>query len=262
MSNAPSPSASGLAAGKIVLVTGAGSGIGRETARLFAREGAEVVVVSDIDAEGCAETASLIEGAGGRATSNPTDVSDPDQVRALIGGIAEQHGRLDAAHNNAGIRGTGSSFDSVPFEEWNRMIAVNLTSVFLCMQQELAMMAGQGSGAIVNTSSGAGVIGFPTLPHYVAAKHGVLGLTKTAAQEYAQRGVRINAVLPGLTDTPMVRSGDNAADGRLEQMAAQMGRGTMGTPAEIAEAVVWLCSDRASFVNGESMLVDGGAVCR
>ena len=142
------------------------------------------------------------------------------------------------------------------------MISVNLTGVFLCMQRELAVMVDQGSGAIVNTSSGAGVIGFPSLPHYVAAKHGVVGLTKTAALEYATRGIRVNAVLPGMTDTPMVRSGDNAHNNQLEQMVKRMGRGTMGQPNEIAEAVVWLCSDRASFVSGESMLVDGATVCR
>jgi NAD(P)-dependent dehydrogenase (short-subunit alcohol dehydrogenase family) len=252
----------GMAAGKVVLVTGAGSGIGRATAELFAIEGAETVIVSDIDGVAADETVALIERAGGRAEAVPADVSDPASVADLVGGIVAGHGRLDAAHNNAGIRGNNAEFHALDVDDWNRMIAVNLTGVFLCMQRELAVMVDQGSGAIVNTSSGAGVIGFPSLPHYVAAKHGVVGLTKTAALEYATRGIRVNAVLPGMTDTPMVRAGDNAHNNQLEQMVKQMGRGTMGQPTEIAEAVVWLCSDRASFVSGESMLVDGATVCR
>lgn len=243
-----------------MLVTGAASGIGAATARLFAAEGAAVVVVVDVDEAGLATTAAAIESAGAAADVRRADVSEPDAVTALIDGIVAAHGRLDAAHNNAGISGAPTAFTDLGYDEWERMIAVNLTGVFLCMQRELAVMSAQGSGAIVNTSSGAGVVGFPGLPHYVAAKHGVLGLTKTAATEYTRSGVRVNAVLPGVVDTPMVRGG--ADPSRIERFAAGAGRGTPGQPSEIAEAVVWLCSDRASFVNGESMLVDGGTVCR
>jgi NAD(P)-dependent dehydrogenase (short-subunit alcohol dehydrogenase family) len=252
----------GLASGKVALVTGAGSGIGRATAELFAIEGAATVIVADIDVDAAKDTVALIERAGGAAEAAHCNVADPESVATLVDGIIDRHGRLDAAHNNAGIRGHNAAFHELPIDDWHRMISVNLTGVFLCMQRELSVMVRQGAGAIVNTSSGAGVIGFPSLPHYVAAKHGVVGLTKTAALEYATRGIRINAVLPGMTDTPMVRSGDNAHNNQLEQMVKHMGRGTMGRPGEIADAVVWLCSDRASFVNGESMLVDGGTVCR
>ena len=256
------PGGDGMAAGKVVLVTGAGSGIGKATAELFAWEGARTVVVADIDAGAAESTALGINAQGGSAEHVRVDVSDPVSVASLVDGIATRHGGLDAAHNNAGIRGVNAQFHDLAFEDWNRMIAINLTGVFLCMQRELAVMVDAGGGAIVNTSSGAGVVGFPGLPHYVAAKHGVVGLTKTAAMEYAGRGIRVNAVLPGIVDTPMVRSAGGESDDRLAAMAKRIGRGALGAPGEIAEAVVWLCSDRASFVSGESMLVDGAMVCR
>jgi len=251
-----------MAAGKVVLVTGAGSGIGKATAELFAAEGAQTVVVADVDAGAAESVAAGIRANGGRAEAARVDVADPASVADLVDGIVAGHGRLDAAHNNAGIRGVSTKFDELAFEAWNRMIAVNLSGVFLCMQRELAVMAAAGGGSIVNTSSGAGVIGYPGLPHYVAAKHGVVGLTKTAALEYASRGVRVNAVLPGITDTPMVRGAAGEPTDRLAALARTVGRGTLGTANEIAETVVWLCSDRASFVSGESMLVDGATVCR
>ncbi len=262
--------AAGLAEGKVALVTGAGSGIGRATAELFAAEGAAGVVVVDLNETGGKETVANIEAAGGRAVFLRADVTSEPEVAAMVKHAVDTYGRLDCAHNNAGTSGVGGAFIGFSLEEWNRVIAVNLTSVFLCMKHELAQMTTQeplggahgARGVIVNTSSGAGVIGFPTLPHYVASKHGVLGLTKTAALEYAASGIRVNAILPGSTDTPMMRGyiGDNPA---IEAaMKATVPTGEMGRPEQLAEAVVWLCSDRASWVNGESMLVDGGTVSR
>jgi NAD(P)-dependent dehydrogenase (short-subunit alcohol dehydrogenase family) len=189
-------------------------------------------------------------------------VTDEADVERMVAFAVEVFGRLDCAHNNAGLSGVASALVDFPLEEWNRVLAINLTGVFLCMKHELRQMVSQGGGAIVNTSSGAGVIGFPGLPHYVASKHAVLGLTKTAALEYARRGIRVNAVCPGSTDTPMMR-GFIGGDPEVErQMKATSPTGELARPDQIAEAVVWLCSDAASFVNGESMLVDGGAVCR
>jgi NAD(P)-dependent dehydrogenase (short-subunit alcohol dehydrogenase family) len=261
MSDMVQPRASGLVAGKVALVTGGGSGIGAATASLLAAEGASVLVV-DLDGDAAQRTARQIDASGGVASSMQADVTDETQVEAMVATAVDRYGGLDIAHNNAGISGVPAAFAELDLAQWDRMIAVNLTSVFLCMKHELAQMAAQGSGAIVNTSSGAGVVAAPGLPHYTAAKHGVLGLTKTAAQEYAARGIRVNAVLPGTTRTPMIEGfiADNPA---MEKLVTRgIGRGTLGAPSEIAEAVVWLASDRASFVNGESMLVDGATVCR
>ncbi len=251
----------GLVEGKVAMVTGAGSGIGEASARLFADEGAAVAVV-DIDGDAAARVVELITGAGGDARAYTADVTDEDQVRAVVAAVVDAFGRLDLAHNNAGVSGAPSAFTDLSLDDWRRLIDTNLTSVFLCMKHELAVMAEQGAGAIVNSSSGAGVVAAPGLPHYTAAKHGVLGLTKCAAQEYARRGIRVNAVLPGTTRTPMIEAFiDGNAD--IEKMVTRgIGRGTLGEPEEIAQAAVWLCSDRASFVNGESMLVDGATVCR
>lgn len=253
--------ARGLVEGKVALVTGGGNGIGEASARLFAAEGA-TVAVADIDRAAAERVAALITSAGGRAIALAADVTDEEQVRSLVAGVREAFGRLDVAHNNAGISGAPTAFTDLSLDDWRRLIDTNLTSVFLCMKHELAVMAEQGAGAIVNSSSGAGVVAAPGLPHYTAAKHGVLGLTKCAAQEYARRGIRVNAVLPGTTRTPMIESfiGGNPD---IEKMVTRgIGRGTLGEPDEIAQAAVWLCSDRASFVNGESMLVDGATVCR
>jgi NAD(P)-dependent dehydrogenase (short-subunit alcohol dehydrogenase family) len=248
--------------GKVALVTGAGGGIGRATAQLFAERGARVLVV-DLVPETADETAGLIADAGGIAQSRAADVTDEAQVQAMVGAAIDTWGRLDCAHNNAGMSGTPSAFHEMSLEAWDQVVRLNLTSVFLCMKHELAHMASSGNGgAIVNTSSGAGVIGFPSLPHYVASKHGVLGLTKTAAQEYVRQGVRVNAVCPGTTDTPMMQ-GFIGGDPDMEKMMRRtVPTGEMGRPEQIAEAVVWLCSDKASFVNGDTMLVDGGTVCR
>ncbi len=251
----------GLVEGKVAMVTGAGSGIGAATARLFAAEGAAVAVL-DRDGDAAEAVANAIIAAGGTATAHVVDVTADEQVARAVADIVASYGRLDIAHNNAGMSGMPTTFTDLPLDNWQQMIATNLTSVFLCMQHELRQMAAQGAGSIINTSSGAGVVAARGLPHYTAAKHGVLGLTKCAAQEYAARGIRVNAVLPGTTRTPMIESfiGGNSD---IEKMVTRgIGRKTMGTADEIAEAVVWLGSDRASFVNGESMLVDGATVCR
>jgi NAD(P)-dependent dehydrogenase (short-subunit alcohol dehydrogenase family) len=251
----------GLVDDKTALVTGGGSGIGEAVARLMAAEGARVAVV-DLHLDAAQRVAAAITADGGTASAHHCDVTDEAQVAAMIAAVVDRHGGLDIAHNNAGMSGMPVAFSDLSLADWSTMIATNLTSVFLCMKHELAYMAANGGGSIVNTSSGAGVVAAPGLPHYTAAKHGVLGLTKCAASEYASRGIRVNAVLPGTTRTPMIEGfiGDNAA---IEKMVTRgIGRGSMGMPSEIAEAVVWLSSDRASFVNGDSMLVDGATVCR
>lgn len=251
----------GLVAGKVALVTGGGSGIGRETALLFAAEGARVYV-TDVDHDRARETVEAIRTAGGTAESQRVDVTEEAQVDAMVRGCATRLGGLDCALNNAGISGPAGPLDQVSLGDWSRTLAVNLTGVFLCLKHEIPVMRSRGGGAIVNMASGAGWIATPGLAPYCATKHGVLGITKTAAVENARTGVRINAVCPGSTDTPMLR--DAMAQGAevAAMIRASMPIGRLGRPQEIAEAVVWLCSDRASLVTGASMGVDGGSVAR
>jgi NAD(P)-dependent dehydrogenase (short-subunit alcohol dehydrogenase family) len=247
--------------GKVALVTGAASGIGRASALAFAREGARVMA-SDRDAGGGEETAAAIREAGGDAAFLAGDVTREPDVEALVAETVSRFGSLDCAHNNAGITGAMGAVHQIDLAAWEGTLAVNLTGVFLCLKHEIAHMLKHGGGAIVNTSSGAGFIGVPGLAPYAASKHAILGLTKTAALENAATGVRVNAVCPGSIDTPMLR-GYMSIGPEVEKMirAGQPG-GRLGTPEEIAESVVWLCSDRASFVTGSSLLVDGGAVAR
>ena len=252
----------GLAAGKVVLVTGAGGGMGRAGAEIFAREGAEHVYVVDVKVDGAAETVAHIERGGGSATALTVDVTDAAAVTGMIDRVVRERGRLDAAWNNAGINDVSRPFHELDLDSWNRMIAVNLTSVFLCMREELNQMLEQGGGAIVNTSSGAGLVAAPGLPHYTAAKHGVLGLTKSAAQEYNGRNIRVNAVCPGMVDTPMIQSWFDTNPDLAKAVLATMPGGKLGRPEQVAEAAVWLCSDAADWVSGLSMVVDGGGVNR
>jgi NAD(P)-dependent dehydrogenase (short-subunit alcohol dehydrogenase family) len=244
-------------AGKVAFVTGAANGIGRAAALAFAREGARVVV-ADVSEKGNEETARMIREIGGNALAVRCDVTRSDDVRQALNAAIETFGRLDFAFNNAGIEYTIQPLSDVTEEEWDRIIAVDLRGVFLCMKHEIPLMLKQGGGAIVNTSSGAGVKGFKGGAAYVAAKHGVVGLTKAAALDYAHANVRINAICPGIIDTPMMdRFSGGTAEGR-EAVIAQEPIGRMGTPEEIAAAVVWLCSDGAGFVVGTALIVDGG----
>ena len=247
--------------GKVALVTGGSSGIGRASARAFARAGAKVIV-ADVTVEGGQDTVRLIQEAGGEATFMRTDVTQATEVDALIARTLAIYGRIDCAHNNAGIEGaTGSTADCTE-DNWDRVLSVNLKGVWWCMKYEIPPMLQQGGGAIVNTASVAGLVGARGIPAYVASKHGVVGLTKTAALEYARTGIRVNAVCPGVIRTPMVErllSGHPRAQARLVDMEPI---GRLGTPEEVAEAVLWLCSDAASFVTGHTMTVDGGMVAQ
>jgi NAD(P)-dependent dehydrogenase (short-subunit alcohol dehydrogenase family) len=246
--------------GKVALVTGAGSGIGRASAEAFAREGAKVVV-ADVNAEGGEETVRRIKDEGGEATFVRADVSRAAEVERLVAQTIAAYGRLDYAHNNAGIGGGIASTADCPEDTWDRVIATNLKGVWLCMKYEIREMLGQGGGAIVNTASAAGLVGFRGISAYVASKHGVVGLTRTAALEYARRGVRVNAVCPGVIRTGMTEEGLQDPRG-LAQYEAMEPVGRIGMPEEVAAAVVWLCSEAASFVTGHAMAVDGGIVAQ
>jgi len=256
----------GIVEGRVALVTGAASGIGRAAAEVFAREGARVLV-ADVDAEGLSETAERVAACGQDPLVRPTDVSDDTAIAAMVSAAVERWGRVDCAFNNAGVSDTTGAFEGLSREAWDRMIAVNLTSVFVCMQHEIRQMKQQEPiegfrGAICNTSSGAGVIAAPGLPHYTAAKHGVLGLTKGAAQELYGKGIRVNAVCPGMTASKMTTAFAAEDNDITRAILARLPGGRMGRPEEVAEAAVWLCSPRASFVSGEAMLVDGSQVSR
>jgi NAD(P)-dependent dehydrogenase (short-subunit alcohol dehydrogenase family) len=245
----------------VALVTGGGSGIGRATAEAFVREGARVLVCDRDEQEGTRLAAEL-SAAGGEVRFVRTDVTREPDVEAAVARALAAFGRLDCAVNSAGVTGAGGAVQDLTLEAWSQTLLVNLTGVFLCLKHELPEMQRRGSGAIVNVASGAGLIGVPGLSPYSASKHGVLGLTRSAAQENARTGVRVNAVCPGSTDTPMLRSSMASSPGLEKIILASSPAGRLGRPEEVAEACVWLCSDRASFVNGASLVVDGGAVAR
>lgn len=240
--------------GKVVLITGAGSGIGRATAIAFAGAGANVVV-ADISEPGGHETVRTIVEFNGRAEFRHVDVADEVSVRNLVTGIVADHGRLDIAHNNAGIEASLVPLIKLSTDEWRRVVDVNLNSVFYCLQAEISAMLETGGGAIVNTASASGVIGGYNLSCYTATKHAVVGLTKAAAMDYATQGIRINAICPGLVDTPFISALPQQAIDRL-MLATPIAR--LAQPDEIAQAVMWLCSDSASYMLGHPLSVDGG----
>lgn len=246
---------------KVALVTGAGSGIGRASALAFAREGAKVVL-SDISIEGGEATGQVIRDAGGEATFVYADVAQAGDVATLIDTAVHRYGRLDCAFNNAGIKGPIAPVAEVTEEDWHRTLAVNLTGVWLCMKHELAQMLQQESGVIVNCSSVAGLVGFRGSAAYVASKHGIVGLTKTAALDCAQAGIRVNAVCPGVVQTPMIERFTGGSPAAKAELIAMEPMGRLGTADEVAEAVIWLCSPAASFITGHALVVDGGFVAQ
>ncbi len=247
--------------GKIALVTGGASGIGRATSKLFAREGAKVVV-ADVQPEGGEETVAMIKDMGGQAVFVRCDVTQAADVEALVTRAVDDYGRLDCAFNNAGVGGPLAPMADFPEDGFDQVIAVNVKGVWLCLKYELRQMAKQGGGVIVNTASIASFKGGRDTSAYSASKGAVANLTRSAAQQYPEKGIRVNAVCPGAIDTPLPFRRDVEPEQLRRDLGAMHLLGRMGQPEEIGEAVVWLCSDAASFVTGHLMLVDGGLMNR
>jgi NAD(P)-dependent dehydrogenase (short-subunit alcohol dehydrogenase family) len=248
-----------LLEGKVALVTGGAMGIGKTTAQIFAREGARIAVV-DIATEKGEETVRLIKEAGGDALFIKCDVTNSKDVGAMVKKIVDTYGRLDCAFNNAGIAIPGTTAECSE-EDWDRVLGVNLKGVWLCMKCEISQMLTQGSGAIVNTSSAGGLIGTPGIAAYTASKHGVVGITRTAALELVTTGIRVNAVCPGSVPTPMLDPVVNHPEMKAT-LESKHPMGRFATTEEVAEAVLWLCSDRASYVTGVAFPVDGGVTAQ
>jgi NAD(P)-dependent dehydrogenase (short-subunit alcohol dehydrogenase family) len=249
----------GILDGKIAIITGAGSGIGRATAKIFAREGAKLLI-ADVVADAGAETLKALKDTGAAALFMKVDVSKANEVDAMVAKAVEAYGRIDCAFNNAGIEGEGALTHKCTEENWHRVLSINLTGVWLCMKAEIAQMLKQGGGgAIVNTSSMAGLVGSIGGPAYVAAKHGVAGLTKAAALEYGRHNIRVNAVCPGPIRTPMMQRIMRGSAETEQRFIRSEPLKRFGEPEEIGESVAWLCSARASYVTGGPMPVDGGA---
>ncbi|MFZ4816171.1 MAG: SDR family oxidoreductase [Phototrophicaceae bacterium] len=246
--------------GKVVVVTGGASGIGLATAQAFAAVGTKVVIA---DVEDGATAVADIQSKGGEAVFVKTDVSKSVEVQLMVKTAVETYGQLDFAVNNAGIGGASATTGDYSEDDWNRVINVNLTGVWLCLKYELAQMTHQGGGVIVNMASILGWVGFANAPAYVAAKHGVLGLTKTAALEYATQNIRINAVCPGFIATPLLGNAGITEGSEMYNAVANLHpMKRMGKPEEVADLVLWLCSEGASFVTGSAYLVDGGYVAQ
>ncbi len=245
-------------AGKVALITGAASGLGRATALLFAEHGAKVIV-SDITIDGGHETVKMIQDKGGDATFIECNVANEESVNTLISKTVETYGRLDYGINNAGIGGIWTATHKYPTDNFEKVMAINTTGVFMCMRAELEVMTKQGSGAIVNVSSVAGLSGFPNNVAYAASKHAVVGMTKSAGLEYAKKGIRVNAVCPVFTITPLVTGMfDVIGDDMKDKLEASIPMKRFGKPEEIADAIVWLCSDASSFITGHALPIDGG----
>lgn len=245
--------------GKVVIITGGSFGIGRAAAIAFSKRGAKVMVADWVEDN---ETIDIIKGFRGEASFFKCDVSDELNVRMMVESTVRTYGRLDFAFNNAGVEGLSAPTHECTEENWNKTINVNLRGVWHCMKYEIPHMLKHGKSAIVNNASIAGLVGFPGIPAYVASKHGVIGLTKNAALEYAKSGLRVNVVCPGVIKTPMV----DRFTGKKKEVEKQFENmepiGRMGQPEEVAEAVIWLCSDSSSFVTGHSMAVDGGWIAQ
>ncbi|WP_448680105.1 SDR family oxidoreductase [Pseudomonas nicosulfuronedens] len=247
-----------LLSGQVALVTGAGNGIGRATAQAFAQQGVKVVV-SDVDAQGGEATVELIRAAGGEATFIRCDVTRDAEVKALVEGTVAAYGRLDYAFNNAGIEIEKGKLADGEESEFDAIMGVNVKGVWLCMKHQIPVMLAQGGGAIVNTASVAGLGAAPKMSIYAASKHAVIGLTKSAAIEYAKKKIRVNAVCPAVIDTDMFRRAYEADPKKAEFAAAMHPVGRVGRVEEIASAVLYLCSDHAGFTTGIALPVDGGA---
>ena len=251
-----------MLAEKIILVTGGSTGIGRATATILAAEGATAIIADVQDDEGRI-TCARIHEAGGKAEYHHVDVSDYDAVSALIATVVDAHGRLDGAFNNAGIEGPTAKILDVPMDAWDRVLRVNLTGVFICMKCAIEQMVKQdGGGSIVSTASAAGLIGIPGAASYNSSKHGVVGLTKTVALEYASRNIRVNAVCPGFIETPMLDRVTDASVKIRDQLIAAIPMRRVAQPSEIGDAVAWLMSDKSSYVTGVALPVDGGWVAQ
>jgi NAD(P)-dependent dehydrogenase (short-subunit alcohol dehydrogenase family) len=241
-------------AGKVAFITGAASGIGRATAIAFAAEGARVAILDRAE-DALSETADAVRKAGAEALVIACDVSKPDQVEAAVARVVETFGQLDIAFNNAGVENKAAPVHEIELAEWDRILDINLRGTFVCMKHEIAQMLRQGGGVVINTSSGAGIRGVAGGASYASSKHALIGLTKSAALDYAKANIRVNAVLPGNIETPMM---DRFTGGDIQKAIDLEPVGRLGKPEEIAEAVLWMCSDLGAFVTGASISVDGG----
>jgi NAD(P)-dependent dehydrogenase (short-subunit alcohol dehydrogenase family) len=239
---------------KVTLITGAASGIGRSAAIAFAAEGARVAIL-DRSADGLKTVESSVKNAGGEVLTITCDVSSPDQVELAVKQIVDRFGRLDIAFNNAGVENKAAPVHEVDLAEWDRILGINLRGTFICMKHELAQMVKQGGGVVVNTSSGAGIRGVAGGAAYAASKHAIIGLTRSAALDYAKQNIRVNAVLPGNIETPMM---DRFTGGDIQKAIDLEPVGRLGKPEEIAEAVLWMASDLGGFVTGAATVIDGG----